>query len=85
MVLVIFLSVFTVRENEEETVYPEVVFRKWQIAAAEQEWRDSIQELERATSARSSQSKRHRRASVVNRHGRIVYSLTDQSFLGLVY
>jgi len=85
VVLALFPSVFTVRENEWETIFSGIVLRSSQIAAAEREWKDNMPRPGGVTSTRSGQSKRNRRTSVVDGQGGIIRSPTDRSFLGQVY
>lgn len=78
----IFPSIFKVDEDGWEAVFPGILLRNAQIAAAEREWRHDMSKLGRGQSARLGQSKRNRRASGANGHSGIIRSPTHQSFLG---
>lgn len=80
----VFPSIFTVRGADWEAIFPGILLRNAQIAAAEREWKHDISQPGRGQSARSGQSKRNRRASGVSGYPGIVRSPTHQSFLGQV-
>lgn len=78
----VFPSIFTVRGDDEEAIFPGILLRNAQIATAEQEWKHDMSQPRRGQSAGSAQSKRNRRASGVSGHSGTTRSPTHQSFLG---